>query len=129
MDQPNQPHVQFDSDIAQIEPLNKDVEINNQDMERKTSRNKCLMFSAILCCKSLGLVNYICDVVSDILNGYKYLRNQQEWPKLLNNSSYNYTRELCDNWDSYRHVKMGTLTLSIVFIPSALAVLFLGMFR
>ena len=128
MDPPNPPHVQFDTDTDQIEPLNHDVEINGQDMENKTSRSKFLIFSAILCCKSLGLVNYICDVTTDILNGYRYLRNQQEWPKQLNNLDYNYTRELCDNWESYRHVKMGTLTLSIVFIPSAIAVLFLGMF-
>ena len=118
MDPPNPPHVQFDTDTDQIEPLNPDEEINGQDMENKTSRSKCLIFSAILCCKSLGLVNYICDVTTDILNGYRYLRNQQEWPKQLNNLDYNYTRELCDNWESYRHVKMGTLTLSIVFIPS-----------
>ena len=74
-------------------------------------------------------MNYICDVTTDILNGYRYLRNQQEWPKQINNLDYNYTRELCDKWEDYRHVKMGTLTLAIVFIPSAIAVLFLGMFK
>ena len=128
MPQTNQTHVHFDGNVTNIEYTESDVEDNDEETGSKTNLNSCLIFSAIFCCKSLGLVNYICDVGSDIANGYKYLQNQEEWPKLSNNSDYNYTRALCDNWESYRHVKMGTLTLSIVFIPSTLAFLFLGMF-
>lgn len=119
-------HVEFSKNVYEIENVNEDTEDASNPNVSNKSLNKRLVFGAMFCFKFLGIINYISDVGSDIGNGYEYLRTQTKWPRLADNSSYNYTRELCDNWESYRHVKMGTLTLSIVFIPSALAVVFLG---
>ena len=111
---------------VQASEENKDEQ--NIETKHKMNKNKLILFCAIFVFKTLGMFNYICDVGSDILNAFDYLRTQKEWPKIADNSDYNYTRELCDDWQSYRHVKMGTLTLTIVFLPSTLGVLFLGKF-
>ena len=114
--------------VAEIEIINEETEnMNTCTLKNKSLNKKKLVFRAMFLFKLLGLLTYISDVGSDIGNGYEYLRTQTEWPKLSNNSGYNYTRELCDDWQSYRHVKMGILTMSIVFIPSAICVLVLGM--
>ena len=114
--------------VAEIEIINEETENTNTcTLKNKSLNKKKLVFRAMFLFKLLGLLTYISDVGSDIGNGYEYLRTQTEWPKLSNNSGYNYTRELCDDWQSYRHVKMGILTMSIVFIPSAICVLVLGM--
>ena len=84
-----------------------------------------LIFIAMLFFKLFGIINYICDVGSDLVNGYWYL-DGQEWPRLSDNSDYNYTRALCDDWKAYKHPNLGALTISLVWIPSAFITLFLG---
>ena len=118
--------VEFDSKAIEIKTTEEDNEAPILEIKSEIIWSKLILFCAIFCFKTLGMLNYISDVGSDILNAFNYLRTQEEWPKSSDNSSYHYTNELCDNWESYRHVKMGTLTLCIVFIPSTLGVLFLG---
>ena len=123
----NKEHVHFSSNVSQDEIQRADTERNdNADVNNNRNWNVRLMFGAVFCFKFLGLINYISDVGSDIGNGYQYLGTQAKWPRLADNSGYNYTEELCENWESYQHVIMGSLTLIIVFIPSALGALFLG---
>ena len=124
----NKKHIKFDEINDKLDESNEENEVQISDTKSEIDWNKLVLFCAIFCFKTLGMINYICDVGSDIWNAFDYLRTQEEWPKLTDNSNYHYTRELCDNWQLYRHVKMGTLTLCIVFIPSTLGVLFLGIY-
>ena len=120
--------VEFQENINQMETGKDEPEEEDNSNPNKTNFNKHILFSAIFGFKFLGLVNYICDVGTDVKNGIDYLSVPNEWPKLENSSDYNYTRELCDRyrWETFRHEKMGTLTLCIIFIPSAIGFLFLG---
>ena len=120
--------VEFSSEVTELEIMTEDSKEEHHIDERKSNWNKGLISSAMFSFKLLGLINYTCDVGSDIVNGYDYLRARNEWPNMSNNSDYNYTRKLCDDWESYRHVKIGTLTLTIVFLPSAIGVFLLGKF-
>ena len=120
------PKVELQENINQLEIRKDELEEENNPNPDKTEFSKHLLFSAIFCFKFFGLVNYICDVGSDIKNGIDYLRVPEEWPKLSDGSGYNYTREHCDSWETFRHEKMGTMTLCIIFIPSAIGFLFLG---
>ena len=115
-------NVEFRENLNKSEAEEEEINPNSNT----TNFNKHLLFSAIFCFKFLGLVNYICDVGSDIKNGIDYLRVPEEWPKLSDGSGYNYTREHCDEWETFRHEKMGTMTLCIIFIPSAIGFFFLG---
>ena len=117
--------IRFQEKLNQLEIPDETEEEDNSN-PNKTNFNKHLLFSAIFCFKFLGLVNYICDVGTDVKNGIDYLRVPHEWPKLQNSSDYIYTRELCDRWETFRHEKMGTMTLCIIFIPSAIGFLFLS---
>ena len=117
--------VELQEKINQLEIRKDELEEENNPNPDKTEFNKHLLFSAIFCFKFLGLVNYICDVGTDIKNGIDYLRVPDEWPKLSDGSGYNYTRDHCDMWEKFRHEKMGTMTLCIIFIPSAIGFLFL----
>ena len=118
--------IRFDESNIELQASGENRDEQNLETKHKVNKNKLILFCAIFVFKTLGMFNYICDVGSDILNAFDYLRTQKEWPKIADNSDYNYTRELCDDWQSYRHVKMGTLTLAIVFLPSTLGILFLG---
>ena len=118
--------VEFRENFNKSEAEKDESEEEVNPSPNKTNFNKHLLFSAIFCFKFLGLVNYICDVGTDIKNGIDYLRVPDEWPKLSDGSGYNYTRDHCDNWETFRHEKMGTMTLCIIFIPSAIGFLFLG---
>ena len=118
--------IKFDDNNIEIKPSEEDKEEIAFETKVKTNRNKLLLFSVIFCFKTLGMINYICDVGSDILNASDYLLAQKEWPKVPGTSNYNYTRALCDDWESYQHPKMGILTLCIVFLPPTIGVLFLG---
>ena len=118
--------VAFDSTDIEVKTGEEEKDTHTSEIKNEINWSKLLLFCAIFSFKTLGMINYISDVGSDILNAFHYLRTQEEWPKLSDNSSYSYTRDLCNNWESYRHVKMGTLTLCIVFIPSTIGVLFLG---
>ena len=118
--------INFDDDHIEVKQLEEDKEEHVLDPKVKMNRNKLFLFSVIFCFKTLGMINYICDVGSDILNAFDYLLAQKEWPKVPGSSNYNYTRALCDDWESYQHPKMGILTLCIVCLPPAVGVLFLG---
>ena len=118
--------VEFQENLNQLETGKDESEEENNSNPNKTNFNKHILFSAIFGFKFLGLVNYICDVGTDVKNGIDYLSVPHEWPKLSDGSGYNYTREHCDMWETFRHEKMGTMTLCIIFIPSAIGFLFLG---
>ena len=118
--------VEFRENFNKSEAEKDESEEEENPSPNQTNFNKHLLFSAIFCFKFLGLVNYICDVGTDIKNGIDYLRVPDEWPKLSDGSGYNYTRDHCDVWETFRHEKMGTMTLCIIFIPSAIGFLFLG---
>ena len=85
-------NVEFRENLNKSEAEEEEINPNSNT----TNFNKHLLFSAIFCFKFLGLVNYICDVGTDVKNGIDYLRVPHEWPKLQNSSDYIYTRELCD---------------------------------
>ena len=118
--------IKFDVNNIEVKPSEEDKEDHALETNVKINRNKLFLFSVIFCFKTLGMINYICDVGSDILNAFDYLLAQKEWPKVPGTSDYNYTRAICDDWESYQHPKMGILTLCIVFLPPTIGVLFLG---
>ena len=118
--------IKFDDNNIEVKPSEEDDEEHIFETQVKISRSKLLLFSVIFCFKTLGMINYICDVGSDILNAFDYLLAQKEWPKVPGTSNYNYSRALCDDWESYQHPKMGILTLCIVFLPPTFGTLFLG---
>ena len=111
-------HLQQQSEINFAEITAMEEEDDSPDAQVVNRNDNRIVFVATFCFKLVGVITHISDVGSDIANGYDYLHAPKQWPRIANTSDYNYTRELCNDWSSYRHPKMGALTMSIVWFPS-----------
>ena len=69
--------------------------------------------------RGIGWCLYFADVVTDIYSGAVFITGDtMDYTKFENENYTNYTRNVCDNFDSYSHPIWGTVVISLAWVPA-----------
>ena len=76
------------------------------------------MCSFVMFYRIVGWCLYSTDVVTDIYSGANFIAGESiDYSKFGNSNFTNYTRNVCNDFDSYSHPIWGTLGISLAWAP------------